>query len=140
MAMSCPSRCRNRGQYPKVPFAIEQPTGDLSASKPVTFSAKITHDTRATRSMMWLWTGDASGQGQGYRVLATGQKGTFQLPSDLAATFPAVLHLRLYGMNANGKVYEVDAGCGLNSEPPDSGGGHDQRKRQPGASQWRGVA
>jgi len=64
--------------------------------------------------MMWVWTGDAAGQGQGYRVLATSQKGTFTLPPDLAATYPAVMHLRLYGMNANGKVYEVDTGCGLN--------------------------
>jgi len=35
------------------------------------------------------------------------------LPPDLAKTFPAVMHVRLYGMNANGKVYEVDSGCGL---------------------------
>jgi hypothetical protein len=98
----------------KVPFVIEQPAGDLSVSKPVTFSAKLTRESRATRSMMWVWTGDASGQGQGYRVLATSQNGTFTLPADLAATYPAVMHLRLYGMNANGKVYEVDTGCGLN--------------------------
>ena len=98
---------------PKVPFVIEQPTGDLSVSKPVPFSAKLTRESRATRSMMWVWTGEASGEGQGYRVLATSQKGTFPLPADLARSYPAVMHLRLYGMNANGKVYEVDAGCGL---------------------------
>jgi hypothetical protein len=97
----------------KVPFVIEQPAGDLPVAKPVAYSARVTRDSRATRSIMWLWTGEASGQGQGYRVLATSQKGTFTLPPDLAATFPAVMHLRLYGMNANGKVYEVDAGCGL---------------------------
>jgi len=99
---------------PKVPFVIEQPTGDLSLSKPVSFSAKIIKDTRATRFMMWVWTGDASAGAQGYRVLATSQKGTLQLPKDLTATYPAVMHLRLYGLNANGKLYEVDSGCGLN--------------------------
>jgi hypothetical protein len=99
---------------PKVPFVIEQPTGDLSVSKPITVSAKITHDTRATRFMMWVWTGDASAGAQGYRVLSTSQNATVQLPSDLTATYPAAMHLRLYGMNANGKVYEVDTGCGLN--------------------------
>jgi hypothetical protein len=98
---------------PKVPFVIEQPTGDLSVSRPVTFSAKITHDTRATRSMMWVWTGDASAGRQGYRVLFSGQQGTVPLPPDLTSTYPATMHLRLYGMNANGKVYEVDTGCGL---------------------------
>ena len=98
---------------PKVPFTIEQPTGDLSVAKPVTFSAKITHDTRATRFMMWEWTGDASAGAQGYRVLASSQNATVPLPPDLTSTYPATMHLRLYGMNANGKVYEVDAGCGL---------------------------
>jgi len=99
---------------PKVPFAIEQPTGDLSLSKPADFSVKITRETRATRSMMWLWLGDVAADGQGFRVLATIQKGSFPLPADLARNYPAVMHLRLYGMNANGKVYELDAGCGLN--------------------------
>ena len=99
---------------PKVPFVIEQPTGDLPVSKPVTFSARFTKETRATRTMLWVWTGEASGQGQGYRVLATSQQGTFPLPADLAREYPAVMHLRLYGMNALGKVYELDAGCGLN--------------------------
>ena len=47
---------------------------------------------------------------QGVRVLATGQKGNFQVPPDLARSYPADMHLRLYGMNANGKVYEVDTG------------------------------
>ena len=51
--------------------------------------------------------------GQGYRVLSTSQSGSFGLPPDLALQFPAIMHLRLYGMNANGKVYEVDTGCGL---------------------------
>jgi hypothetical protein len=97
----------------KVPFTIEQPVGDLAVPKPVTFSAKLTRESRATRTMMWVWTGEAAGEGQGYRVLATSRNGTFPLPADLARNFPAVMHLRLYGMNANGKVYEVDTGCGL---------------------------
>jgi hypothetical protein len=98
----------------KVPFAIEQPTADLSMSKPAPFSAKITRETRATRSMLWLWMGDVAADHQGYRVLATGQKGQMSLPPDLARTFPAIMHLRLYGMNANGKVYEADAGLQIN--------------------------
>jgi hypothetical protein len=99
---------------PKVPFVIEQPTGDVSAAKPVTFSAKITKESRGTRYMMWVWTGDASAGAQGYRVLATSQNATVALPPDLTATYPATMHLRLYGMNSLGKVYEVDTGCGLN--------------------------
>ena len=99
---------------PKVPFAIEQPAGDLSLSKPNPYAAKITHETRATRSMLWLWMGDVAADRAGYRVLATGQKGTMQVPPGIAKNFPALMHLRLYGMNANGKVYELDAACRIN--------------------------
>jgi hypothetical protein len=97
----------------KVPFAIEQPSGDLPFAAPVSYSARITRESRATRLMRWLWVGDVAAEGQGYRVLATSQQGSFRLPPDLASEFPAIMHLRLYGMNANGKVYEVDTGCGL---------------------------
>ena len=95
---------------PKVPFTIEQPTGDISAAKPAAYAAKVTRETRATRQMMWLWLGDVARDGRGVRVLATGQKGTFTIPADLARSYPADMHLRLYGMNANGKVYEIDTG------------------------------
>ncbi len=99
---------------PKVPFAIEQPAGDLSLSKPAPYSAKLTRESRATRSMMWLWMGEVAADHQGYRVLATGQRGTMQIPRNIAKTYPALMHLRLYGMNANGKVYELDAACQIN--------------------------
>lgn len=99
---------------PKVPFAIEQPAGDVSKSKPVSYSAKLTRETRATRQMWWLWMGDVSADHQGYRVLAYGQKAQVPLPPDLALHFPALMHLRLYGMNANGKVYELDSGLSIN--------------------------
>jgi hypothetical protein len=95
----------------KVPFAIESPTGDLHLNMPVYYAAKVTRETRATRSVMWLWMGEVAADHAGYRVLATGQKGTFQVPRDIAKGFPATMHLRLYGMNANGKVYELDAAC-----------------------------
>jgi hypothetical protein len=94
----------------KVPFAIEQPAGDVSMAKPVSYSAKITRETRATRSMLWLWMGDVAADHQGYRVVAAGQKAQTPLPPDIAKNFPAIMHLRLYGMNANGKVYEADSG------------------------------
>jgi hypothetical protein len=93
---------------PKVPFEIEQPAGDLKLGKPAAYAAKIKRETRATRSMMWLWTGEVPGVGQGYRVLATGPKGTFEVPPGLAKNYPAILNLRLYGMNSNGKVYALD--------------------------------
>jgi hypothetical protein len=99
---------------PKVPFTIEQPVQDPSVRVPPPFAAKITRETRATRSMMWLWTGDVSADGQGYRVLATGSKGTMRPFTGIAKNFPATMHLRLYGMNANGKVYAIDRALTIN--------------------------
>ena len=63
---------------------------------------------------MWLWTGEAASDGQGYRVVATGEKGVMRPLVGIAKNFPAVLHLRVYGMNANGKVYELDRTLQLN--------------------------
>ena len=99
---------------PKVPFVMEQPTGDLSLSKPTPYSAKLTRESRATRLMRWLWMGEVAADHQGYKVLATSQKGTLQPPHSIATNFPALMHLRLYGMNANGKVYELDSACQIN--------------------------
>jgi hypothetical protein len=99
---------------PKVPFAIVAPTEDFSARLAPPFEAKITRDTRATRSMMWLWTGNVAADGQGYRVIATGAKGQMRPMAGIAKNFPATFHLRLYGMNANGKIYELDKGFQLN--------------------------
>jgi hypothetical protein len=92
----------------KVPFTIEQPSGDLAVGKPAPLSAKIKRETRATRSMMYLWTGEVTADAQGYRVLATGAKGSLQVPAGIAKRYPCVMSLRLYGMNANGKVYALD--------------------------------
>ena len=97
----------------KVPFAMEQPAGDISVSKPAAYSATVTRQARATRTMLWLWTGEVTEEGQGYRVLATAQKGEFQPPPGMASSLPATMLLRLYGMNAYGKVYLVNRGCRL---------------------------
>ena len=57
----------------KVPFTVEQPNGDFNVRVSPPYAAKLTRESR-TRSMMWLWTGEVSAGGQGYRVLATGPK------------------------------------------------------------------
>jgi hypothetical protein len=93
----------------KVPFEIAEPSTDtISMSKPAPYGAKLKRESRATRSMMWLWTGEVATGGQGYRVLGTGPKGMLKIPPEIARRFPAVLQLRLVGMNANGKVYSID--------------------------------
>ncbi len=98
----------------KTPFDIDQPAGDLSLSKPSAYSVKLKRETRATRAMMYLWTGDVTADHQGVRVLATGAKGNMQPTSRMAQNYPALLLIRLYGMNANGKVYLVTKALQLN--------------------------
>jgi hypothetical protein len=56
--------------------------------------------------MLYLWMGDLTATGQGARVLGTGAEGTWLLRKSSA--LPTVMNVRLYGMNANGKVYAVD--------------------------------
>jgi hypothetical protein len=58
--------------------------------------------------MLYLWTGEIANELQGYRVIGTGDKGNFQIPTNMAKHYPAVFHLRLFDMNANGKVYSAD--------------------------------
>ena len=93
----------------KVPFEITQPAADtLSLSKPQTYSVKLTKETRGTRRMQYLWTGEVSADEQSYRVIGTGPQGTFQIPPNIAFRFPALLHVRLTAVNANGKAYAID--------------------------------
>lgn len=93
----------------KVPFTVTAPSGgNLPVSAPVPYSIKLTRQTRATRTMFYLWTGEVATEGQGARVLGTGPEGTFRVPDMLAKNYPAVLSLRVTAINANGKAYSVD--------------------------------
>jgi hypothetical protein len=90
----------------KMPFDIVQPSADiLSLKNPGNFSIKLKKDTRATRTMLFLWTGEVAADEQSFRVIGTGAEGTFQIPGNLARRFPASLHLRLTAMNAYGKIF-----------------------------------
>ena len=103
------------GNAQKVPFVIVEPAKDeVSVSKPPAFAAKLRRETRATRQMMYLWTGEVVIDGLGARVFGTGREGVFKIPSLMAAQYPAILNLRLVGMNANGKVYMTDKVYTLN--------------------------
>jgi hypothetical protein len=93
----------------KVPFDITGPDADtLSVSKPAAFSAKLKRQSKALRHMTWLWTGEVTASGHGYRVIGTGAGGTFSIPANIAEDYPAGLHVRLYAMNGLGKVYSLD--------------------------------
>ncbi len=92
-----------------VPFEIVEPSAPvIRPGQPARFAARVTRDTRATRSMLWLWTGEVSADGAGYRVLGSGLEGEMRVPESIASRYPAVLNVRLAGMNALGKVYFLD--------------------------------
>lgn len=93
----------------KMPFDLLEPSAEqLSIAKPSKYSVKVKRETRGTRSMLYLWTGEVPTEGRGYRVLGTGADGTLTLPRNLAKNFPAVFNIRIYALNAVGKAYAVD--------------------------------
>jgi hypothetical protein len=98
----------------KVPYEIAQPSGALAAGRAAHFSVKVSHPTRASRTMLWMWTAEISADGQGYRVLGTAPEGDFTLPANLAAYYPAVALLRLYAINGFGTVYMMAKGFDCN--------------------------
>jgi hypothetical protein len=99
----------------KMPFAIVAPAGNtLQAGQPAQFSVKLTRENRATREMLYLWSGEVAADGRGFRVLGTGSPGTFVVPASLAENFPAVLSIHLTALNAHGKAYAADRVYQLN--------------------------
>ena len=97
------------GSPPKIPYLVELPVSDeIPAAKPIPFRVKLTKETRASKAMQYLWTAEATADGQGYRVLATTAEGEFTIPVSIARSFPAVVNLRVQGINGNGKVYSLD--------------------------------
>ncbi|MEJ7608443.1 MAG: DUF4038 domain-containing protein [Bryobacteraceae bacterium] len=87
----------------KIPFEIVQPIkGEFAAKSQVKYAVKLKRDTRATRAMMYLWTGEIAANGLGFRILGTGSEGVLQ------TSLSGVMNVRVYGMNANGKVYATD--------------------------------
>jgi hypothetical protein len=98
----------------KIPFEITGPESDtLSLSKPAAFSVKLKRQSKALQHMSWLWTGEVTVSGRSYRVIGTGAAGMFHIPANIAAEYPAGLHVRLYAMNGLGKVYALDRNYSL---------------------------
>jgi hypothetical protein len=99
----------------KVPFDIEKPAEDtFSLNVQPPYRAKLKKETKASKKMMYLWTGEVSADGQGFRVIGTGPEGIFNIPSNIAMRFPAGFHLRVMGINGYGKVYQADRNYQLN--------------------------
>jgi hypothetical protein len=57
--------------------------------------------------MKYLWTGEVPVEERGFRIIGSGAEGTWRL-GDVARKAQTVMNVRLYGLNANGKLYFVD--------------------------------
>jgi hypothetical protein len=98
----------------KIPFEIAQPSGDsASPVKAVPYAIKLKRETRGSRSAIYLWTGEVTADEEGYRVLGTGASGEFRVPANIVRHFPATLHVRVYSLNAFGKLYSLDQNFGM---------------------------
>jgi hypothetical protein len=103
------------GNPDKIPFDIVDPSAEsLSLGQPVHFSVKLKRKSKILDKMMYEWTGEVTVSERSYRVLGTGPEGTFRIPADIAADYPASLHLKVLGMNGLGKVYVLDRNFILN--------------------------
>lgn len=93
----------------RIPFTIDiKDNADLKAGSPIPYEIKIVRDTRATRFMQYHISVDVPTEPQGLRIVGADAKGNLIIPAGVATKFPAVLNLRVTGMNANGKVYALD--------------------------------
>jgi hypothetical protein len=97
------------GAPDKLPFELIEPKGQpIAVGKPVKFAVKLKRETRGTRNMLYLLTGEVVRDAQGARALASGSEGTFTIPAEMLKSLPATLSLRMWGLNALGKLYATD--------------------------------
>ena len=82
--------------------------------RPVHFQREAQARSKALRAMMYEWTGEVTVSERSYRVIGTGAEGTFNIPANIAADYPAALHVKVTAMNGLGKVYIVDRNYTLN--------------------------
>ena len=94
----------------KLPFTLELPAASdsISASHPTPYRITLKKETRASKAMQYVITGEVTADGQGSRVLATGARGVLTIPPNLAQRYPALLHLRIEAVNGVGKAYSFD--------------------------------
>lgn len=94
----------------KAPFELAAPGPEivLKVGEPVKFEIKLRKKTAGTRRMAYMLVGEIVPDGQGSRVLATGESGTLVVPPVVLAKAEGPMNVRLYALNAPGKLYILD--------------------------------
>jgi hypothetical protein len=93
-----------------MPFELvaPKPGSNLPAGMAVPFEVKLKRETAGTRRMMYLLMAEAPSGGQGFRYLGSGTEGQFRIRPDVLRDTPTALNMRIFALNAPGKVYSVD--------------------------------
>lgn len=95
----------------RLPFDVAEPTA-IEVSTGGTWQApyelKLERESRATRTMQYLLVAENTVLGEGHRIVGTGPRGFMQFRKEAIGTLPAVVNLRIYGLNAVGKLYFLD--------------------------------
>jgi hypothetical protein len=93
-----------------MPFELVSPTpgSTVKVGEPVPFEIKLRRETPGTRRMMYLIMAEVPSGGQGFRYLSSGTNGQFRVPPSVVRDTPTTLNLRIYALNAPGKVYSID--------------------------------
>lgn len=99
----------------KIPFTLVSPKPDettLTAGESVPFKIKLKRETKGTRRMLYMATGEVVLDGSGARILGTASgtasSGTWHIPADMLVQENGVLNVRIEGLNAGGKLYALD--------------------------------
>ncbi len=95
----------------KIPYTLVSPKPDettLTAGTSVPFEIKLKRETKGTRRMLYMATGEVVLDGSGARILGTGSSGTWRIPAEMLVNESGVLNVRLEGLNAGGKLYALD--------------------------------
>ena len=92
----------------ELPFEIQLPEGnELQAGRAHDFNATLLKNTIAAKRTVWLWMAEAAGSARGARVLGTTQSGSFNIPAELAQSYPTTLSVRAIGLDGAGRLFEA---------------------------------
>lgn len=94
----------------KAPYELVKPPVDqlLEVGKSVPFEIQLKKETPGTRRMYYLIKGEIARDGQGVRVLGSGQKGELRIPAHMLKEGQAPIAVRVAALNAPGKLYFID--------------------------------